>query len=70
MTCTVKRLVFLTTVAWSNGYDISFTTDVNLIRDGSRFDPGRDYFFCVFSFSFEFLYICCLRNMAFCFYFI
>ena len=54
MTCTVKRLVFLTTVAWSNGYDISFTTDVNLIRDGSRFDPGRDYFFVFFLFLLNF----------------
>ena len=54
MTCTAKRLVFLTTVAWSNGYDISFTTDVNLIRDGSRFDPGRDYFFVFFLFLLNF----------------
>lgn len=38
------------TVAWSNGYDISFTCHVNiwnyviLARDGSEFDPQCDYF--------------------------
>jgi hypothetical protein len=35
-------------VTWSNGYDFSFTIKSELLqgyREGSRFDPGRDYFF-------------------------
>ena len=31
-------------VAWSNGYDFSFTK-LNVSREGSEFDPPRDYFF-------------------------